>query len=382
MRILITGANGFIGKNLVATLNNIAGGKDKSYGIDFDITVMEYDLGTDDSLFTQYCKQADFVVNLAGINRPEEQSDFKKGNTDFAGRLLKTLKDCGNCCPVLLSSSTQAQSDSPYGLSKRAGEELVFKYGRETGAQVYVYRFPNVFGKWCRPNYNSAIATFCNNIASGLPITVTDRSKKLNLVYIDDVVREIIDAVTGGAHKCGESGFCCVPVTYEATLGEIVDLLYSFNNSRSECSLPDVGDPFARKLYAAYLSYLPADDFSYPLKMNIDERGSFTEIFKTPDRGQVSVNITKPGVTKGNHWHHTKNEKFCVVSGKGVIKLRNILGGDIIEYHVSGENIKTVDIPTGYTHSIANEGDTELVTIMWASELFDPGRPDTYFEEV
>lgn len=382
MKILVTGAKGFVGKNLVCTLENIAKGRDKSFHIDSDISVLEYDLGTEKSLLTEYCKEADFVVNLAGINRPKEQCEFKQGNADFVDELLVTLKACGNKCPVLLSSSTQAELDNPYGISKREGEMILAGYGRETGAPVCIYRLPNVFGKWCRPNYNSAVATFCSNIAAGLPITVSDRSIKLRLVYIDDVVREIINAISGKPHFCEESGFCFVPVVHEATLGEIVDLLYSFRNSRDERLIPDMSDPFTVKLYATYLSYLPEDGFSYPLKMNIDERGSFTEILKSPDRGQVSVNISKPGITKGNHWHNTKNEKFCVVSGNGLIRFRKITGGDIIEYYVSGDKIEVVDIPTGYTHSIVNVGDTDLVTIMWASELFNPEKPDTYFEEV
>lgn len=382
MKILVTGSNGFVGKNLVQTLKNIADKKDKTFEIDSDITVLEYDFGCNEHLFEDYCEKADFVVNLAGVNRPKEQSEFQKGNIHFVQRLSDTLKKHRNKCPVLLSSSTQAEISNPYADSKKAGEEIIFSHGRETGASVYVYRFPNIFGKWCRPNYNSVIATFCHNIASNLPITINDRNVRLRLVYIDDVVTEIIDAVRGQAHFNKESGFCEVPTVHEASLGEIADLLYSFKESRDNRSVPNLGNAFIYKLYATYVSYIPDDTFSYSLKMNIDERGSFTEILRTPERGQVSVNISKPSITKGNHWHHTKNEKFCVVSGKGVIRFRKIGDDKVIEYRVSGDKIEVVDIPVGYTHSIKNEGDNNLVTVMWASEPFNPEKPDTYFEEV
>ena len=382
MRILVTGAKGFIGKNLIATLNNIRTGKDKSFGISEDITIYEYDVDSNPALLDAYCADCDFVFNLAGVNRPKEQSEFMEGNFGFASTLLDTLKKHNNRCPVMISSSIQALLDNPYGHSKKAGEDLIFAYGKEVGAKVYVYRFPNVFGKWCRPNYNSAVATFCDHIARDLPIQVNDRSVEMKLVYIDDVVAELLAALKNEAHM-DESGYCYVPVVHTITLGEIVDMIYSFKASRGERSVPDMTEgSFSKKLYATYLSYLPTDQFSYPLKMNVDERGSFTEILRTADRGQFSVNISKPGITKGNHWHHTKNEKFVVVSGKGLIQFRKIDSDEVIEYHVSGDKIEVVDIPTGYTHNIINEGDTELVTFMWCNECFDPEKPDTYFEEV
>lgn len=381
MNILVTGAKGFIGKNLISTLHNIEDKKDRSFG-EMDITVFEYDIDTDPELLDVYCKTADFVFNLAGVNRPKEQSEFMSGNFGFASVLLDTLKKYNNKCPVMLSSSIQAKLDNPYGQSKKAGEELFFNYGKETGADVYVYRFPNVFGKWCRPNYNSAVATFCNNIANDLPITVNDRSVVMNLVYIDDVVSSLINALKGQA-DIGEDGFCHVKPVHTITLGEIVDLIYSFKESRENKSVPDMTEgSFTKKLYSTYLSYLPKDKFSYPLKMNIDDRGSFTEILRTADRGQFSVNISKPGITKGNHWHHTKNEKFVVVSGKALIQFRKIDSDEIINYHVSGDKIEVVDIPTGYTHNIINEGDTDLVTFMWCNECFNPEKPDTYFLKV
>ena len=382
MKILVTGAKGFVGKNLIATLNNIRTGKDKSFGLSEDITIYEYDIDSNPALLDAYCTDCDFVFNLAGVNRPKDQKEFMEGNFGFASTLLDTLKKHGNNCPIMISSSIQAELDNPYGQSKKAREDLIFSYGGETGAQVYVYRFPNVFGKWCRPNYNSAVATFCNNIANDLPIQVNNPSVTMRLVYIDDVVAELILALQGQAHK-DEKGYCHVPVVHEVKLGEIVDLLYSFKKSREDRSVPDMtAGGFSKKLYATYLSYLPTDKFSYPLKMNVDERGSFTEILRTADRGQFSVNISRPGITKGNHWHHTKNEKFVVVSGKGLIQFRKIDGDEVIDYHVSGDEIQVVDIPTGYTHNIINEGDTDLVTFMWCNECFDPEHPDTYFLEV
>lgn len=382
MKILVTGAKGFIGKNLIATLNNIRMGKDKSFGLSENITIYEYDMDSDEALLDVYCSDCDFVFNLAGVNRPKEQSEFMEGNFGFASTLLDTLKRHKNNCPVMISSSIQAELDNPYGQSKKAGEDLIFAYGKEVGAKVYVYRFPNVFGKWCRPNYNSAVATFCNNIAHDLPIQVNDPSVVMNLVYIDDVVTELIHALTGQAN-INAAGYCEVPIVHTITLGEIVDLIYSFKNSREDRSVPDMTeDGFVKKLYATYLSYLPTDQFSYPLKMNVDERGSFTEILRTTDRGQFSVNISKPGITKGEHWHHTKNEKFVVVSGKGLIQFRKIDSDEIINYHVSGDKIEVVDIPTGYTHNIINEGDTDLVTFMWCNECFNPEKPDTFFLKV
>lgn len=369
MNVLVTGAKGFIGKNLVVAL--------KSQKC---TTVFEYDLDTDLALLDEYCKQADFVFHLAGVNRPKEQSEFIEGNLGFTSKLLETLEKHNNTCPVMISSSIQATLDNPYGQSKKAGEDLLFKYVQETGAKVLVYRFPNVFGKWCRPNYNSAIATFCHNIARDLPITVNDPNVVLNLVYIDDVVDELISALEGKENRVGD--FCEVREVYQKRLGDIVDLIYSFKNSREERSIPNMSDPFTKKLYSTYLSYLPKDKFSYELKMNVDNRGSFTEFIKTLDRGQISVNVSKPGVVKGNHWHRTKNEKFLVVSGKGVIRFRKIDEDEVIEYFVSGDKLEVVDIPVGYTHNIENLGDSDMVTIMWANEPFDPDNPDTYYLEV
>lgn len=382
MNILVTGAGGFLGRNLVSQLRNIQSGRVFNCKISNDLTVFEYDVDNDPTDLDEYCKNADFVFNLAGVNRPKDQSEYMKGNFGFASILLEILKKYNNTCPVMISSSIQAALDNPYGKSKRAGEQLMFNYAMETGAKVLVYRFPNVFGKWCRPNYNSAVATFCYNIANDLPIQVNDRGAVLKLVYVDDVVNELIGALTGDEHLDGD--YCFVPTIYEMTLGDIVDMLYSFKRSRDVLSLPNMGDAFTKKLYSTYLSFLPENGFSYPLKMNVDNRGSFTEIIRTVGQGQFSVNVSKPGITKGNHWHHTKNEKFVVVSGKGVIRFRNMneTDGKIIEYFVSGENIEVIDIPTGYTHNIENLGDSDLVTFMWSNECFDPENPDTYFEEV
>ncbi|MBR5478619.1 MAG: capsular polysaccharide biosynthesis protein CapF [Clostridia bacterium] len=380
MNILITGAMGFVGRNLVASLENIRDGKDKTRNISQDITIFEYDIDSSENELDEYCRKADFVFNLAGVNRPQNTDEFMSGNFGFADKLLNTLKKHNNLCPVMLSSSIQAALDNPYGQSKKAGEDLFFEYGKESSAKVLVYRFPNVFGKWCRPNYNSAVATFCNNIANDLEITVNNRETVMNLVYIDDVVDELIRALSGEETRDGE--YCKVPIVHTITLGEIVDLLYSFKDSRKNLSVPNLSDAFAKKLYSTYLSYLPEDGFSYELKMNCDARGSFTEIIKTLDRGQFSVNISKPGITKGNHWHHTKNEKFVVVSGTGVIRFRKIGDAKVHEYFVSGDKIEVVDIPVGYTHNIENLGDTDMVTFMWANECFDPEKPDTFYEEV
>jgi len=369
MKILVTGAKGFIGKNLIVELKN------RGY-----TDILEYDKDTDLSLLDEYCKEADFVFHLAGVNRPQEQSEYMEGNLGFTSKLLDTLKKYKNTCPVLMSSSIQAELDNPYGKSKKAGEDLLFAYSKETGVKVLVYRLPNVFGKWCKPNYNSAVATFCYNIAHNLPITVNDPTAVMNLVYIDDVVEELISALQEKANCAGQ--FCEVSPVYNIRLGEIVDLIYLFKNSREERTVPDMKDSFTKKLYSTYLSYLPEDQFSYSLKMNQDNRGSFTEFIKTIDRGQVSINISKPGVTKGNHWHQTKTEKFLVVSGKGVIRFRKIDSDKIIEYHVSGEKMEVLDIPPGYTHNIENLGDTDMVTIMWANEPFNPEKPDTFYLEV
>lgn len=369
MKILVTGAQGFVSKNLIAELRN------RNFG-----DIFEFGRETNTSLLDEYCKEADFVFHLAGVNRPKDQSEFMDGNYGFTSTLLDTLKKHQNTCPVMISSSTQAVLDNPYGISKKAGEDLLFEYSKETGANVLVYRLPNVFGKWCKPNYNSAVATFCHNVANDLPINVNDPTVIMNLVYIDDVVGEFINALSGKESIKGN--FCEIPVVHTITLGEIVELIYSFKKSREERAIPNMSDLFTKKLYSTYLSYLPEDQFSYGLKMNVDQRGSFTEFIKTPDRGQVSVNISKPGITKGNHWHHTKNEKFLVVSGTGVIRFRKYGTDDIIEYFVCGSKMEVVDIPTGYTHNIENLGDADMVTIMWANEYFDPEKPDTYFLEV
>lgn len=371
MKVLVTGAKGFIGKNLIHTMENMA-----------DMEILEYDMDTDDSLLPQYTAECDFVFHLAGVNRPENPEDFMKGNFGFTSALLENLMQAGNKAPVLITSSIQAALDNPYGQSKKAGEDLIFEYGRDNGTEVYVYRMPNVFGKWCRPNYNSAIATFCHNIARDLPITVNDPSHMMQLVYIDDVVAEFIRASRGEANRNPEDGFCYIEPVHSATLGQIVELLDSFKNARKTLSVPDMSDPLTKKLYATYLSYLPEQAFSYPLKMNMDDRGSFTEILRTADRGQFSVNVAKPGITKGNHWHHTKNEKFLVVSGKGVIRFRKVGSNQVTEYFVSGDKPEVVDIPPGYTHNIENTGDTDLVTFMWCNECFDPDKPDTIFLKV
>ena len=380
MKLLVTGAKGFVGRNLTAQLYNIASGRQKDSPLSVGLTVYEYDVDTDPALLERYCADCDFVYHLAGVNRPKDDAEFMQGNFGFTSTLLDTLKRQGNPCPVMLASSIQADQDNPYGRSKRAGEEELRRYGRETGANILIYRFPNLFGKWCRPNYNSVVATFCYNIARDRPITVRDRSAELTLCYIDDVVGELVRAAAGQENRQGD--FCFVPVEHPATLGRIADLLLSFRASREDRSVPDMADPLVAKLYATYLSYLPQDAFSYPLKMNVDERGSFTEILRTADRGQFSVNISKPGITKGNHWHNTKNEKFLVVSGRGVVRFRAPDSDEVIEYYVSGDRLEVVDIPTGYTHNIENLGDSDLVTFMWCSECFDPQRPDTYFLEV
>lgn len=381
MNILVTGARGFVGRNLVSQLRNIREGKAKNYAISPDLNVFEYDIDSNPAELDTYCKEADFVFNLAGVNRPKDQSEFMKGNFGFATTLLDTLKKYGNTCPVMISSSTQAALDNPYGESKRAGEQLMFDYAKETGAKVLVYRFPNVFGKWCRPNYNSAVATFCHNIAHDLPIQVNDPTVVMNLVYIDDVVDELIAALSGQEYRKGD--YCEVPVVHTITLGNIVALIKSFKDMPDNLSVPDLGDAFTKKLYSTYLSYLPKEKFAYPLKMNVDNRGSFTEIIRTSDRGQFSVNISKPGITKGQHWHHTKNEKFVVVKGHGLIQLRKIGSEDVVEFEVSGDRIEAVEMIPGYTHNIINLSETEdLVTFMWCNECFDPDKPDTYFEKV
>ena len=382
MKILITGAKGFVGKNLIATLNCIKDGKEKRFSMDNDITIFEYDIDTPNEMLDKFTKECDFVFHLAGVNRPENEKEFMEGNFGFTSVLLDKLKQNQNKAPVLITSSIQAAFDNPYGKSKKAGEELIFNYGEKNNVRVCVYRLPNVFGKWCRPNYNSAVATFCHNIAHDLPITVNDRNHTMNLVYIDDVVSEFIMALNKIENK-NIDGYCYVPTVHKITLGEIVDLLYSYRDSRKDKQIPYLKEnSFEKKLYSTYLSYLPEREFSYPLQMHCDDRGSFTEMFRTPERGQVSVNISKPGITKGNHWHHTKNEKFVVVSGTGVIRFRKPDSEEIIEYFVSGDKLEVVDIPVGYTHNIENLGDTDMVTVMWCNECFDPNNPDTYFLEV
>lgn len=388
MKILITGAKGFVGRNLVENLKNIRDGKDKTHKISSDLEILEYDIDNTLEQLDEFCKKADFVFNLAGVNRPKNKEEFIEGNFGFASTLLENLKKYRNNCPVMLSSSIQATLEgryagSDYGKSKLAGEELFKEYSKETGAKVLIYRFPNLFGKWCRPNYNSAVATFCNNIANDLPIQVNDRNTELELVYIDDLVEELLRAIENNETK-DEYGYCYVPEIHRATLGEIVDLLYSFKESRKNLFIPNLTEgSFEKKLYSTYLSYLDPKDFSYKLKMNVDNRGSFTELVKSLDRGQVSINISKPGITKGQHWHNTKTEKFIVVAGTGIIQLRKIGTDEILEYRVSGEEITVVDMIPGYTHNIINLSETEnLVTVMWCNECFNPERPDTFFEEV
>ncbi|WP_027308880.1 capsular polysaccharide biosynthesis protein CapF [Caloramator sp. ALD01] len=369
MNILVTGAKGFVGKNLIAELKN------RGYN-----NIFEYDIDTDKNLLEGYVKECDFIYHLAGVNRPQNEEEFMQGNFGFTSELLTLLKRYNNKSPILITSSIQAKLDNPYGRSKKAGEDLVFNFGKENGNKTLVYRLPNLFGKWCRPNYNSAVATFCHNIANDLPIKINDPNVVLILAYIDDVVEDFINALEGKENRVGE--FCEVSKTYTASLGQIAELIYSFKKSREERTIPNMSDEFTKKLYSTYLSYLPKDKFSYELKMNVDNRGSFTEFIRTIDKGQVSVNISKPGITKGNHWHHTKNEKFLVVSGKGVIRFRRIDSDEVIEYYVSGDKLEVVDIPPGYTHNIENLGDTDMVTIMWANEPFDKEKPDTYYLEV
>ena len=398
MNILVTGAKGFVGRNLVETLKTIRDGKNRTRSLTIG-EIFEYDLDTDPSLLAEFCAKADFVFNLAGVNRPQNQEEFMAGNFGFASTLLDTLKACGNRCPVMLSSSIQATligryGQSDYGKSKLAGEELFFQYGKETGAKVLVYRFPNLFGKWCRPNYNSAVATFCNNIANDLPIQVSDRAVQLELLYIDDLVEEMLDALEGKEHRCEFAGvdtvltengrYCAAPTTHKVTLGEIVELLNSFKNQPKTLQMPQIpGGSFAKKLYSTYLSYLPKESAIFDLKMNCDNRGSFTELLKTDNCGQFSVNISKPGITKGQHWHHSKWEFFIVVAGKALIQQRKIGTEEVLNFEVSGEAIQAVHMLPGYTHNIINLSETEdLVTLMWANEPFDPNKPDTFFEKV
>ena len=399
MKILITGAKGFVGKNLSAALRNLQEGKDRTRPTLAVEEIFEFDLDTAPEELARYCKEADFVFNMAGVNRPQNPEEFMAGNFGFATTLLETLKECGNTCPVMLSSSIQATligryGQSEYGKSKLAGEELFFEYGRQTGAEVLVYRFPNLFGKWCRPNYNSAVATFCHNTANDLPITVNDRSTELELLYIDDLVTEMLDALEGKAHRCHYDGldavadaqgaYCYAPVTHKVTLGRIADLLDAFKDQPKSLMMPEIAEnSFEKKLYSTYLSYLPKEKVAFPLKMNVDARGSFTELLKTAAHGQFSVNISKPGITKGQHWHHSKWEFFIVVAGKALIQQRKVGSDEVLEFYVSGEQIQAVHMLPGYTHNIINLSQTEdLVTLMWANEPFDPQHPDTYFEKV
>ena len=370
MKILVTGAAGFVGKNLIAELRNRG-----------EHEILAYDADTGEARLDEFARECHFVFHLAGVNRPRDNREFDTGNRGFTAALVELLKIYRNNCPVVMASSTQAELDNPYGRSKKAAEDLLFAHAADRGAKVMVYRLPNVFGKWCRPNYNSAVATFCHNIARGLPLQVNPDNPEVTLVYIDDLVSEFIAAL-GGGESCRSDGSCYVPEVYTVRLHYVVELLQSFQRSRADLSIPDMADPFTRKLYSTYLSYLPDEGFAYPLRMNVDARGSFTEFIRTADRGQVSVNVSKPGITKGNHWHHTKNEKFLVVSGTGLIRFRRLDEEEILEYRVSGEKLEVVDIPPGYTHNIINLGQTDLVTVMWANEAFDPARPDTYYLEV
>ncbi len=400
MKILVTGAKGFVGKNLCAQLNNIKEGKAHNYGVLVD-AVYEYDLDSTPEQLDEWCKEANFVFNLAGVNRPQNQEEFMAGNFGFASTLLDTLKKHKNTCPVMLSSSQQASltgrfGNSEYGRSKKAGEDLFLQYGKETGAKVLVYRFPNLFGKWCRPNYNSAVATFCNAFANDLPYTVNDPSVELELLYIDDLVDEMIACLKGEEHHCEFEGlevlhkadgrYCFCPVTHKGTLGEIVELLKSFAEQPKTLMIPEIpAGSFAKKLYSTYLSYLPYEKTAFPLKMNVDERGSFTELVHTLNAGQVSINISKPGITKGQHWHNTKFEQFIVVKGHGLIQQRNLNDpeGKVLEWEVSGDKIEAVHMLPGYTHNIINLSDTEdLVTVMYCNEVFNPNKPDTFFEPV
>lgn len=398
MNILVTGAKGFVGQNLVAALKNLKDGKDRTRPLKIE-KIFEYDIDTDPALLNDYCAKADFVFHLAGVNRPKNNEEFMAGNFGFASTLLETLKKHRNTCPVMLSSSIQATlqgryAESDYGRSKLAGEELFFNYAEQTGAKVLVYRFPNLFGKWCRPNYNSAVATFCYNTAHDLPLTVNNPATELELLYIDDLLFEMLDALAGNEHHCSFNGvqtvlcqngrYCAAPVTHRVTLGEIVRLLEQFKAQPQTLFMPEIPqNSFAKKLYSTYLSYLPAEKAAFHLKMNVDDRGSFTELLKTKNCGQFSVNISKPGITKGQHWHHTKWEFFIVVSGHGLIEQRKVGSSEVLRFEVSGAQIQAVQMLPGYTHNIINLSKTEdLVTLMWANEPFDPNRPDTFFEPV
>lgn len=369
MKILVTGASGFVGKNLVAELKN------KGFE---DLFLYTRENSLED--LEDYTKECEFVFHLAGVNRPKDEKEFMDGNFKFTSKLLELLKKYENKAPVLITSSTQAEKDNLYGSSKKAGEDLLFEYQKETDVNVYVYRLPNVFGKWSRPNYNTVVATYCHNIARDLDIQINNPDAVLNLCYIDDVLEEFIRALE--RNPTSQDDYCVVPVTHTIKLGDLAELIKSFKESRANLNIVNMKDPLSKKLYSTYLSFLPEEQFSYDLKMNIDQRGSFTEFIRTPERGQVSINVSKPGITKGNHWHHTKNEKFLVVSGEGLIRFRKLDSHEIIEYKVCGKKLQVVDIPTGYTHSIVNVGESDLVTVMWVNECFDPEKPDTYYLEV
>jgi len=369
MKILVTGANGFVGKNLIAELENYN-----------EHEIYSYDIDSSEEDLNRFTRECEFVYHLAGVNRPENKEDFMKGNFGFTSVLLSKLKENDNKCPILITSSIQAALDNPYGKSKKAGEELIEKYGKDNEVTTYVYRLPNLFGKWSRPNYNTVVATFCHNIANDIEIQMNNPDYVITLAYIDDVISEFTRALMNKPTR--EDGFCFIPVTHKITLGALAETIYEFKNSRNTRYLPNMGDDITKKLYSTYLSFLPKDKFAYDLEMHKDHRGSFTEFIRTKERGQVSVNISKPGITKGNHWHHSKNEKFLVVSGKGIIQFRKVASEEIIEYRVSGEKLQVVDIPTGYTHNIINTGDDDMVTIMWANECFDPDNPDTFCLEV
>ncbi|WP_279160233.1 polysaccharide biosynthesis C-terminal domain-containing protein [Thomasclavelia cocleata] len=381
MKILITGANGFVGKNLVSTLKNIKDGKDKTHNIDIE-DIYSYDVDNTIEDLRKYTSDCDFVFHLAGINRPKDVSEFYEGNATFTEALCSLLEEHDNKSPILISSSIQASRDNDYGKSKKEGEEYLLNHGKKMDSKVYVYRLANLFGKWCRPNYNSVTATWCYNVANEKDIQINDPNVELPLCYIDDVVNEFLNALEGHPTACKEGIYEVHPV-HHVKLGELANIIKSFKESRGTLNVPDMKEgSLEKKLYSTYLSYLPKDKFSYPLKMNTDQRGSFTEFLKTEEYGQVSVNVSKPGITKGQHWHHSKNEKFLVVSGKGLIQFRDIYSDKIIEYYVSGDKLEVIDIPTGYTHNIINIGESDMVTIMWANEKFDPEHPDTYYEEV